>query len=216
MASDKSIDLDICVDEFGAPYLGHSKEYYEKSGEVQPRTMPFREAIELVGEARIPAIVDCKHYDAWPAAEGAIKNIGAHRCLVHSFVTELKFHCQSSNEDYMTEWSPVRRLTEIKEKFPLTTITASCKFLPDDLLLSARYHDLLMHIREVLGNNQIDTVCLNVPDNTVSDEVIDFSLEENIILHVGIDNVDISRFSKPLIGETDTLEKASNSRLLGY
>jgi hypothetical protein len=216
IASGKSMDLDICVDEFGAPYLGHSREYYRKSGEVQPETMPFEEAIELVSKAQIPVIVDCKHHAAWPAVENAVENIGAHRCLVHSFAAELKFGYQKSNQDYITEWSPIRKLTEIKNRFPLATITASCKFLPDDLLLSSQYHELLTGIREVARNNQIDTVCLNVPDNTVSDEIVDFFLKENIIPHIGIDNIDISRLSRLFIGETDILEKASNSKLLGY
>ena len=210
------MDLDICVDEFGTPYLGHSREYYEKSGEVQPETMPFEEAIDLLGKARIPVIVDCKHYDAWPAVENAIRNIGAGKCLVHSFASELKFGHQKSSQDYITEWSPIRKLAEIKNKFPLATITASCKFLPDDLLLSSQYHGLLIGIREVLRNNQIDTVCLNVPDSTVSDEVVDFFLKEDIIPHIGIDNTDISRLSRLFIGETDILAKASNSELLGY
>jgi len=216
IVSDKSMDLDICVDEFGTPYLGHSSEYYRKSGEVQPETMPFEEAIELVSKAKIPVIVDCKHYDAWAPVENAIRNIGAHRCLVHSFAAELKFGYRKSNQDYITEWSPIRKLTEIKNKFPLATITASCKFLPNDLLLSSQYQELLIRICEVAKNNKIDTVCLNVPDNTVSDEIVDFFLKENIIPHIRIDDIDVSRLSKLFIGETDILEKASDSMLLGY
>jgi hypothetical protein len=214
IASDKSMDLDICVDEFGTPYLGHSREYYEKSGEVQPETMPFEGAIELVSKAQIPVIVDCKHHDAWPAVENAIRNIGAGRCLVHSFASELKFGHQNSSQDYITEWSPIRKLAEMRSRFPLVTISASCKFLPNDLLLSSQYHEVLAKIREILKNNQIDTVCLNVPDTTMSDGIIDFFLKENIIPHIGIDRIDISRLSKLFIGETDTLERASNSKVL--
>lgn len=212
----KSMDLDICVDDSGNPYLGHSKEYYEKSGEAQPETMPFAEAIELVSKANIPVIVDCKHYDAWPIVENVISKIGAHRCLVHSFAKELKFDFEHSDHDYLTEWSPIKKLTEIKNKFPTATITASCKFLPNDLLLSSKYYELLQKIREILKTNAIDTICLNVPDNTMSDKILEFFLEEKILPHVGIDNVDISKLSRIYVGETDNLGVASNSNLFGY
>jgi hypothetical protein len=216
IAGHKSMDLDICVDESGYPYLGHSKEYYEKSGESQPETMPFEGAIELISKAKIPVIVDCKHYDAWPVVERAIDKIGAHRCLVHSFATELKFDYESSSHDYITEWSPIGKLAEVKSKFPFAAIGASCKFLPKDFLLSPQYREVLTKIRDVLKNNQIDTVCLNVPDNTMSDGVIKFFLREKIIPHIGIDNVDVSNFSELFIGETDILGKTSDSRLLAY
>lgn len=214
--SGKSMDLDICVDESGNPYLGHSKEYYEKSGEIQPKTMPFWEAIELVSKASIPVIVDCKHYDAWPVVEKVISQIGAHRCLVHSFAAELKFDYKHNDHDYLTEWSLIKKLTEIKNKFPLATITASCKFLPNDLLLSAQYEKLLSDIRKTLKDNGVDTVCLNVSDNTMSDKILEFFLEEKILPHVGIDNVDTSKLSRIYIGETDDLAVASDCKLLGY
>ena len=150
------------------------------------------------------------------SVEKSIRDIGAHRCLVHSFATEFRFDDQNSNQDYVSEWSPIRKLTEIKVKFPLATIAASCKFLPNDLLLSSHYREVLIRIREILKNAQVDTVCLNVPDDTVSDEIIGFLLEENIIPHVGIDNIDVSKLSKLFIGETDILEEASNCRLLDY
>ena len=216
IASGKSMDLDICVDDSGNPYLGHSKEYYEKSGETQPETMPFVKAIELVSKANIPVIVDCKHYDAWPIVENVISKIGAHRCLVHSFAKELKFDFEHSDQDYLTEWSPIKKLTEIKNKFPLATITASCKFLPNDLLLSPKYDEVLQKIREILKTNAIDTVCLNVPDNTMSDKILQFFLEEKILPHVGIDNIDSSKLSLLYIGETDILTNASEAKALGY
>ncbi|MBU3965442.1 hypothetical protein KKG29_02995 [Patescibacteria group bacterium] len=214
--SGKSMDLDICVDDLGNPYLGHSKEYYEKSGETQPETMAFWEAIELVSKAGIPVIVDCKHYDAWPIVEKVIDKIGAHRCLVHSFATELKFDYEHNDHDYLTEWSPIKKITEIKSKFPFATITASCKFLPNDLLLSAQYEKLLSNIRKTLKDNGIDTVCLNVPDNTMSDKILEFFLKEKILTHVGIDNVDISKLSKIYVGETDNLPVASDCKLIEY
>lgn len=216
ITSGKSMDLDVCVDKSGNPYLGHSKEYYEKSGEIQPKTMPFWEAIELVSKAGIPVIVDCKHYDAWPLIEKVISQIGAHRCLVHSFAAELKFDYEHDDYDYLTEWSPIKKLTEIKNKFPLATITASCKFLPNDFLISPQYEKILTKIREILKTNQVDTVYLNVPDNTMSDKILDFFLVEKIIPHVGIDNLDTSKLSKLYVGETDVLAKASDSKLLDY
>ena len=214
--SNKSMDLDVCVDESENPYLGHSKEYYEKSGETQPETMPFWDAIELVSKASIPVIVDCKHYEAWPVVEKVISQIGAHRCLVHSFSTELKFNYEHNDHDYITEWSPIKKLAEIKNKFPTATTTASCKFLPSDLLLFPKYNEMLTKIRKILKDNQIDTVCLNVPDNTISDRILDFFLVEKIIPHVGIDNIDTSKLSKLYVGETDNLESASSSKSLGY
>lgn len=216
ITSGKSMDLDICVDESGNPYLGHSKEYYEKSGEIQPKTMPFWEAIELVSKTGIPVIVDCKHYDAWPVVEKVISKIGAHRCLVHSFATELKFDYEHNDHDYLTEWSPIKKLTEIKNKFPLATITASCKFLPNDLLQSAQYEKLLSDIRKTLKDNRIDTICLNVSDNTMSDKILEFFLKEKILPHVGIDKIDTSKLSKLYVGETDDLAVASDCKLLGY
>ena len=216
IAEGKSMDLDICVDDLGNPYLGHSKEYYEKSGEIQPETMPFWEAIELVSKANIPVIVDCKHYNAWPIVEEVIGKIGAHRCMVHSFAVELKFDYEYHDHDYFTEWSPLQKLAEIKNKFPATTITASCKFLPDDFLLLPQYEKLLTKIREILKSSRIDTICLNVPDNTMSDKILKFFLEEKIIPHVGIDKIDVSKLSELYVGETDTLASASDCKLLEY
>ncbi len=216
IASGKSMDLDISVDESGSPYLGHSKEYYEKTVRSQPETMSFAEAIELVGKATIPVIVDCKHYNAWPTVENVISRIGAHRCLVHSFATELKFDYEHNDHDYLTEWSPIKKLTDIKEKFPSVTIAASCKFLPRDLLTSGQYQEVLTKIRNILKTNKVDTVCLNVPDNTMSDETLEFFLKEKILPHLGIDDVDTSEFSQLYLGETDILANASEAKILGY
>lgn len=212
----KSMDLDICVDDFGNPYLGHSKEYYEKSGEIQPETMPFWKAIELVSKANIPVIVDCKHYDAWFVVEEVIGKIGVHRCMVHCFASEFKFDYNHNDLDYLTEWSPIEKLKLIKDKFPLATTTASCKFLPNDILLSNKYKEILLNIRETLADNRIDTVCLNVPDKTMSDKILQFFLAKKIIPHIGIDKIDISKLSEIYVGETDILANASDCKLLGY
>lgn len=210
------MDLDICVDDSENPYLGHSKEYYEKSGEIQPETMPFWEAIELVTKSDIPVMVDCKHYDAWPVVEEVISRIGAHRCLVHFFATELKFDYDHNDHDILAEWLPIKNLDLIKDKFPSVTTAASCKFLPNEVLLSVHYEELLSSIRKILKDNSVDTVCLNVLDQTISDKILQFFLTEKIIPHVGIDKIDLSRLSKLYVGETDNLAAASVSKLLGY
>lgn len=216
ISAGKSMDLDVCVDNSGKHYLGHSKEYYEKSGEIQWETMPFWEAIALVSKASIPVIVDCKHYDAWPVVEEVVGKIGAHRCLVNSFATELKFDYEHNDHDYLTEWSPIKNLTSLKDKFPSVTITASCKFLPRDILLSHQYEKLLSDIRRILKGHRVDTVCPNVADNTMSDNVLDFFLAEKILPHVGIDTIDTSKLSKIYVGESDNLSAASDCNLLGY
>lgn len=216
VSAGKSMDLDICVDDSGKPYLGHSKEYYEKSGEIQPKTMLFWEVIELVSKANIPVIVDCKHYNAWPVIEEVIGKIGANRCMVHSFAAEFKFDYEYHDYDYLTEWSPIQKLTEIKNKFPVATTTVSCKFLPNDFLLLPQYEKILTKIREILKSSRIDTVCLNVPDNTMSDKILDFFLAEKIIPHIGIDKIDVSKLSKLYVGETDILASASDCKLLRY
>jgi hypothetical protein len=216
ISNNKSMDLDICIDDAGIPYLGHSKEYYLKSGESQPETMPFWDAVELVSRARIPVIVDCKHHNAWPVVEEAVGRVGAHRCLVHSFATEFKFDNIHDENDYLTEWSPIKELKALKEKFPSTTTTASCKFLPGDVLLSSGYGKLLPKIRHALEENHIDTVCLNVADNTMTDRILEFFGAKDILPHVGVDHIDVSRLSKIYVGETDNLRAASNCEVLGY
>src|SRR4030066_504263 len=95
----KTIDLDISVDEIGQPYLGHSDEYHKKSGEPYFKTMALWEAIEMVANSDIFAMVDCKHYDAWPVIEEVVSKIGPERCLVCGFVNELKYsHSREINE----------------------------------------------------------------------------------------------------------------------
>ena len=90
IAENKSMDLDVCIDDKGNPYLGHSREYYEKSKESQKESMPIWEAIKLISKSYIPVIVDCKHYDAWLVVEKIVSKIDAKRCLVHSFVSEFQ------------------------------------------------------------------------------------------------------------------------------
>jgi hypothetical protein len=69
----RSMDLDVCVDDRGAPYLGHPKEYHEKTREPFFNSMPLWEAVEALGDSNIPVIVDCKHYDAWTVVEEVVR-----------------------------------------------------------------------------------------------------------------------------------------------
>jgi hypothetical protein len=206
----KSMDLDICVDDVGVPYLGHSREFYEKSGENQPKNLPFWEAVGLLAKSDIPVIVDCKHIDAWPVVEQVVAKLGAARCFVHAFVLELKFDYsrKPGESDYLTEWQPVEKLKMFKRKFPEVTACASCKWLPDDLP-DGGYPDLLEKIRQTLQENSIDTVCLNIPNHNFNDGILRFFLKNNIICHVGIDGIDASKLKEIYIGETDNLGRAS-------
>jgi len=178
--------------------------------------MPFNEALKLISKSNIPVIVDCKHYDAWSLTKEIVARIGPHRCLVHIYASELKFDYNIYDNNYSTEWLKIEQLKELKNKYPNVTTTVSAKYLPNDLLLGKKYKDLLYKIRSTLKNNYIDTVCLNVPDKTMSDNILDFFLEENIIPHVNIDNLDVSKLSRLYIGETDSLSSASESKILDY
>jgi hypothetical protein len=211
----KSIDLDVCVDEHGQPYLGHSKEFHEKTWTPFYKTMPLWEAVEAVAKSEIPAIVDCKHVDAWPIVEEVITRIGPHRCLVHSFVKEFKFHYSrmQGEPDVLTEWSSLETLQALKEKFPLVTTTASANWLPNDTLLSPGHESLLYQIRGLLKEYSVDTVGLNVPDRTFSDKSMRYFLEQGIIPHIRIDYTDPKELSEVYLGETDRLEWASQGPL---
>ncbi|MGO9602220.1 MAG: hypothetical protein ACLQAT_02240 [Candidatus Binataceae bacterium] len=209
------MDLDICVDDAGNPYLGHSKEYHEKTWTPFFNSMPLWEAVDAIANSTIPVIVDCKHSDAWPVVEKVVARIGPERCLVHSFVAELKFDSsrRQGEPDFLTEWSPLETLQDLKAKFPSITTTASAKWLPIDVLLSDQYDSLLSRIGKLLRDHQVDTVCLNVPDETFSDESVRYFLEEGIIPHVGIDYMDSGKLSEIYIGETDRLEFTSKGDL---
>jgi hypothetical protein len=208
----RSMDLDVSVDERGNPYLGHSKEYHDKTYQPFFKSMPLGEAVELIARSTIPVIVDCKHFEAWPVVEEMVKELGPERCLAHSFVSDLKFDAGrlQGEPDFVVEWSPIGRLRQLKAKFPSITTTASAKWLPADLLISDKYDALLSRVTNLLKENQIDTVCLNVPDSTFSDESLRLFLREGIISHVGVDHADVTRLSEVYIGETDRLELTSS------
>ncbi|MEI6327380.1 MAG: hypothetical protein WCO78_04680 [Candidatus Roizmanbacteria bacterium] len=212
----KSMDLDVCVDERGKPYIGHSQEFYRISSEKQQECLSLWEAVDLIAKASIPIIIDCKHHDAWQVVEEVIRKIGSHRCLLHAYANELKFTYNFYDYDYPSEWSAIIKLAQLKKQFPSLTTTASCKFLPNDFLVSDKYQDDLFKIREILKTNHVDTVCLNVPDCTITNKTLDFFLDEGILQHINVDGVDVSKLLRPYVGETNILESASISQILGY
>lgn len=214
ISENKSMDLDIAIDS-GVPYLGHSIDFYKISGEKRPeKNMDFYSALNLVSEANIPVIIDCKDYNAWEIVESIVLKIGPHRCLVHIYAKELKFNYDIYDHDYPSEWHSIDKLFQLKEKFPTVTTTASAKYLPKDLLKSTKHQNLLRRIREVLKDNKVDTVCLNVPDETMSDNILDFFLKDHIIPHVNIDGIDVLNLTSLYVGETNRLQSATDSEVL--
>ncbi len=212
----RSMDLDVCVGDGGDPYLGHPKEYHEKTREPFFGSMPLWEAVEALADSNIPVIVDCKHFDAWPVVEEVVRQLRPERCLVHSFVSELKFDAGRSlgEPDFLSEWCSIECLRAIKRKFPLVTTTASAKWLPADVLVSEKNAALLEDIVTLLKEYAVDTVCLNVPDSSFSDKALRRFLQEDILCLVGVDRIDVKQFSEMYIGETDRMEFASRTDLL--
>lgn len=211
---EKSMDLDVCVDEVGRPYLGHSREYYEKTASSWDRSMSLWEAVELISNTSIPVIVDCKNYGAWRYVEEVIARIGPAKCLVHTFISEFYIHYVRHEYDVTCEWSPAEKLRSLKSRFPSLTTSASAKGLPNDLFLSDRYEELLHAIKKTLIDNQVDTICLNIPDHAFSDIALAFFLKHKIIPHIMIDKIDTSKLSEVYIGETNALSLASKSTWL--
>lgn len=217
ISENKSMDLDIAIDANGKPFIGHSLEYYKISGEEIPQNTQFYEAVSLFSKAHIPLIVDCKQVEVWEELIETINQLGDFRCLVHIFAKELKFDYDLGyDKDYPSEWIPIANLKSLKKQFPAVTTTVSCKYLPPDLLSNSEHKSILENIRRLLNENEIDTVCLNIPDETITDEALEFFLSTNIIPHVNIDGVDISKLTKLYIGETNILDSASDCRLLDY
>jgi hypothetical protein len=211
---EKSMDLDVCVDDLGNPYLGHSREYHEKTGEAYFNSLPLWGVIERIVTATIVVMIDCKHYGAWPIIEEIVDRIGPHRCLVSSFVSELKFgHNRADGEpDFLAEWISIEKLFELKRRFPAVTANACAKWPPKDLLMFAKYENLVEFIRHLLKAHRIDTVCLGVPFATITDRWLNYFLSDEIIPHIEIDRAETTRLTQQVyIGETDSLERASNS-----
>jgi hypothetical protein len=212
----RSMDLDVCITDAGDPYLGHAQEYHAKTKEPFFESMRLWEAVQELAESNTPVIVDCKHFDAWPVVEEVVRQLRPERCLVHSFVFELKFDAGRTlgEPDFLCEWSPIERLEAIKRKFPLLTTSASAKWLPVDVLVSPKREAVLEGIAKLLEQYHVDTVCLNVPDSTFSNPVLRTLLQHGIIAHVGVDRIDTNQLSEIYIGETDRLEFASRTDLL--
>jgi hypothetical protein len=209
----KSMDLDVCIDDAGRPYLGHSREYHDKTGEPYFDSLPIWEVVDRIAKSNIPVLIDCKHYGAWPVVEEVVAKIGPERCMVDTYVFEFKFgYSRTDTEpDILAEWMPIHNLFELKIEFPSVTTTACIKWPPPDMLLSAKYSKLVEFIREVMKENRIDTACLSVPDSTITDEWIRYFSGDNIIVRVGIDRTDASKLAEIYIGETDDLRRASKS-----
>jgi hypothetical protein len=207
----KSMDLDVCIDDAGNPYLGHSREYHEKSGEPYFNSLPLWEVVDRIAKSNIVALIDCKHYDAWPIIEQVVAKIGPGRCMVDSYVSEFKVgHSRADGEpDCLTEWIPIQKLVELKNKFPSVTTTACVKWPPKDLLTSAIYRKLVDYVRDVMKENRIDTVCLSVPEETITDQWLRYFLADNIIPRIVIDRTDATKLTQIYIGETDDLDRAS-------
>jgi hypothetical protein len=213
----RSMDLDVRVDDAGKPYLGHSREYHDKSGESYFDSLPLWEVIDRIANSTIVVIIDCKHYGAWPIIEEVVDRIGPERCLVSSFVSELKFgHGRGDGEpDFLTEWVPIEKLLKLKSKFPAVTANACAKWPPKDLLVSAKYERLVEFIRHLLRAHRIDTVCLSVPFETLADRWLEYFLAENVIPHIEIDRAHTAQLTQIYIGETNYLDRASTSPFAG-
>jgi hypothetical protein len=80
IAEKRSMDLDVCVDNSGNPYLGHLKEYHDKTYQPLFNSMPLWVAVELIARSAILVIVDCKHFEAWPVVEEVLVKLGPERC----------------------------------------------------------------------------------------------------------------------------------------
>ena len=79
------------MDDAGNPYLGRSSEYHAKTGEGFFQSLSFRDVVERIARSTIVVMIDCKHYGAWPVIEETVDRLRPERCLVSSFVSELKF-----------------------------------------------------------------------------------------------------------------------------
>lgn len=209
----KSVHLDVCVDSNKKPYIGHSEEYYEKSGEKMKESISLNKALDLLSKSTIPVIVDCKHYNAWVLIGDVVEKLGQERCLVNTFVDELKFNYNSIEPDYLSEWSDVSKLEWIKGKYPLVTTVASAKGLPTDLSLG-NYSELLSNIRTFLVSNNIDDVSLNVSSGLYDDGLITFFTSKKVLPHIiSTDGVETSKLTGCYVGEVEVFEKASSVRI---
>jgi len=210
---ERSMDLDIAVDESGAPYLGHSVPYYEKNNISAYDSITLEHALSLLEESPIPVHLDCKDYDAFTTALDFAERLGSHRCVLNSSVNELNFLTSASANSHMwgtyieEEWMPIETLRGAKKRFPEITLQASGQGVTFDSLLEDG-GSLLREIIHVLGAD-IDSVHLNIPSSEfVSKEVISVINDAGILYQVNID--DLQEEPQGLyIGESDDIAKTT-------
>jgi hypothetical protein len=173
--------------------------------------MPLWEAVDALARSDIPVIVDCKHVNTWPVLNEVVRRLSPERCFVCCFVSELRFESSRApgEPDFLSEWNPIERLGEMRRTFPSLTTTACAKWLPTDALVAPQYERLLDSIIRLLNDYEVETVCLNVPDQTFTDGALRRFLQHGILPHVVIDRIDRNQLSELYIGETDHLERAT-------
>ena len=86
-----SIEIDIAYDEDNdSIYVGHPKEFYTIEKKIPlPNNIDIDRAVEMLKEVDdVIVVLDCKHRKALPKIKGIIGILGAHRCILHSFIKE--------------------------------------------------------------------------------------------------------------------------------
>lgn len=86
-----SIEMDIAYDEDNdSIYVGHPKEFYTIEKKIPlPNNIDIDKAVEMLKDAEdVVVVLDCKHRKALPKIKEIINTLGAHRCILHSFIRE--------------------------------------------------------------------------------------------------------------------------------
>ena len=208
---ERSIDLDISVDDTGAPYLGHSVSYHEKNNISAYDSVPLEHAVDLLKKSHIPVHLDCKNHYAFTIALNVAQRLGPHRCILNSFVNELNFLAPTNSHMWGTyieeDWMPIAVLREAKKRFPEITIQASGEGVTVESLL-VDDGKILQEIIHILGTD-IDSVHLNIPSvEFVPREVIGAINDAGILYQVNIDDLR----EEPqgfYIGESDDMAKTT-------
>lgn len=185
----RSIDLDICVsEEGGQPYLGHSDEYHTKSGVPQYKTMKLDEVITRleIHPHKIPVMLDCKHYAAWQHLVQFIERLGSERCLVNSYVHELRFRDHQEEFDIEVEYVPIDWMANVVKKYPDVVVSASARNLSSDCYRTPQ----IDHIERCLKEHAIDTISFNTNNNVLSLSDLLICAERKIIPNIEIDRYD--------------------------
>jgi len=212
---DRSMDMDIAVDNTGIPYLGHSIAYYEKNNISAYDSVPLEHALSLLENSSIPVHLDCKGSGAFATVLDAAERLGPGRCIINSYVSELDFISPTNSDMWGTyieeDWMPIETLRGAKKRFPDITIQASGEGVTVESLLEDG-GKLLHENIDVLGTD-IDSVNLNIPSvEIVLKEVISAINDAGILYEVNMDTLR----KKPqgfYIGETDDMSKTTKSFL---